>query len=335
MTVPGDHHRGCSGEFCRVERLHQSIRSHNRPLRRQPRGPTNHYQRTIHHGLHPGTRVGDESLGLVHGERSGCPGRSNRVRHRVLGASFRRGGHGEKLVPVGGGGGVGVVDGNDVAEGHPTGGEGAGFVEHNRVDGLGLFEYLGSADEDAQLGAASGADQKCGRCGQAEGAGAGNDQCGDGCGEGDRDRSAENPPGEEGGDRKPNHNGHKDGGDAVSEALGLGFAGLGFLNEIRQAREFCVGADPGDLHHKTAADVEGGSRDAVVHADLDRHGFAGEHTDIDGGDALADESVAGDLLAGTHHNEVARDQVGHGDAFFPLVLGDAPQHRGVLRAELE
>ena len=64
-----------------------------------------------------------------------------------------------------------------------AGGDGAGLVEHDRVDPAGGLEDLRTLDEDAELGAATGADQQRGGRGQPERARAGDDQ--------DRDRGGE------------------------------------------------------------------------------------------------------------------------------------------------
>ena len=78
---------------------------------------------------------------------------------------------------------VDAVGGHDVDEGHRAGGDGAGLVEHDRVDPPGRLEHLGALDDHAELGAAAGADHDRRRRGQAEGARAGDDQHGDGGGE--------------------------------------------------------------------------------------------------------------------------------------------------------
>ena len=57
-----------------------------------------------------------------------------------------------------------------------AGGDGAGLVEHDGVDPAGGLEHLGALDQDAELGAAAGADHQRGRRGQPEGARAGDDQ---------------------------------------------------------------------------------------------------------------------------------------------------------------
>jgi hypothetical protein len=64
---------------------------------------------------------------------------------------------------------VGVLAGarDDIAQGHPAGGDRAGLVEHHGVDGAGALEHLGPLDQDAELGTPAGAHHQCGRRGQA------------------------------------------------------------------------------------------------------------------------------------------------------------------------
>ena len=69
------------------------------------------------------------------------------------------------------------------AQGHHAGGDRAGLVQHDGVDRPGGLQGLRALDQDAQLGAAAGADHQGRRRGQAEGARAGDDQHGDRGGE--------------------------------------------------------------------------------------------------------------------------------------------------------
>ena len=58
---------------------------------------------------------------------------------------------------------------DDVEQGHPAGGDGAGLVQDDGVDLAGALQHLRALDEDAELGAAAGADHERGRRGQARG----------------------------------------------------------------------------------------------------------------------------------------------------------------------
>ena len=88
-------------------------------------------------------------------------------------------------------------------------------------------------------------------------------------------------------DGEGDHDGHEDAGDPVGQALDLGLAVLGVLDQPRHLGELGVGADPGGADDQPAAGVDGGADDGVAGADLDRHGLAGEHRGVDGGGALA------------------------------------------------
>ena len=71
---------------------------------------------------------------------------------------------------------VGALGGHDIDQCHLPGGDGAGLVQHDRVDPAGGLQDLRALDQDAQLRAAAGADQQRGRRGQPERARAGDDQ---------------------------------------------------------------------------------------------------------------------------------------------------------------
>ena len=77
----------------------------------------------------------------------------------------------------------------DVAHLHPAGRDRAGLVEHDRVDAARRLEHLGALDQDAELGAAAGADEQRRRRGESERARAGDDQHGDRRGEREGRRS--------------------------------------------------------------------------------------------------------------------------------------------------
>ena len=147
---------------------------------------------------------------------------------------------------------------HDVDEGHPAGRDGAGLVEHDRVDLAGRLEHLGALDQDPELGAAAGADHQRGRRRQPEGARAGDDQHRDGGGE--RDGRAVGggggQPEPERGDGERDHDRHEDRRHPVGEALDGRLAGLGVLDEPGDLRQRGVGADPGRLHDEPSAGVD-------------------------------------------------------------------------------
>src|SRR5690606_4182213 len=225
---------------------------------------------------------------------------------------------------------VGAVGGVHGQQGHPAGGDGAGLVEDDGVDGAGALQDLRALDEDAELGAAAGADHQRGRRGQPEGAGAGDDQDGDGGGErGGRSRPVAQPE-PEGAQGQCDDDRDEDGGDAVGEPLGRRLAVLRVLDPPRHPGDLGVGADPGGRDAQPPAGVDGGAGDGVPDGDLDRDGLAGQHGRVDGGGALGDRAVGGDLLAGPDQEAVAHGELPDRDLFLPAVA----QHGDVLGAQL-
>ena len=71
--------------------------------------------------------------------------------------------------------------------------------------------------------------------------------------------AGEQPRGE-GDEREPDDDGDEDRRDPVGEALDLGLAVLGVLDEAGHLRELGVGADPGGLDDQAAPGVDGRAR---------------------------------------------------------------------------
>ena len=71
-------------------------------------------------------------------------------------------------------------------------------------------------------------------------------------------------------DGERDHDRDEDAGDPVGEALHLGLAVLGVLDQPRHLGELGVGADPGGADDEPAAGVDGRADDGVARADLDR-----------------------------------------------------------------
>ena len=104
---------------------------------------------------------------------------------------------------------------------------------------------LAAANQDAELGAASGADHDGGGNGEPHGAGAGNDEDGDG-----GDERVEKPwlrpgevPGGGGRDGDEYDHGNEDAGDAIGEALDGCARLLGLAHEADDAGQHGVGAE--------------------------------------------------------------------------------------------
>ncbi len=271
----------------------------------------------------PGVR--DEPLRRGRDDPLGLRVLEDRLRHRMLRAGFDPGCQAQQLARRR------AADRGRGDDPHPAGGHGAGLVQHDRVDAARRLEHLRPADQDAQLRTATGAHHERGGGRESEGAGAGDDERRDGGRESEFDARAGQEPAREREEREAEDDGNEHRRDAVRESLHGGLAGLGLLDEAAEPGEFGVGSDARHLDHQSPADAERGADDPVARADLDRHGFAGQHARVDGGGALEHEPVAGDLLAGAHDDPVAGHERVDGHAH----LGAGAQHDRVLGAQFE
>ena len=219
----------------------------------------------------------------------------------------------------------------DRSHAHPTGGDGAGLVENNRVDPAGGLQDLRALDQDAQLGPATGADQQCGRGGQTQRAGARNDQDrysgseGRGCGV-----AGQQPRGQRG-QGKPDDDRDENPGDPVGQSLNLGLAVLGVLDQACHLRQLGVRADPGGPNQQPPADVDRRANYGVPGADLDRNGLPREHRGVDGGGAAGDDAVGGDLFSGPGTEDVPHCELVGRDPHLNAVA----DHRDVLGAHVQ
>ena len=201
----------------------------------------------------PSTAGSGAELVARRGRSPGRSGARRRPRARRRAAAPRRGR---------------AVGDDDVDEAHPAGGDGAGLVEHDRVDPAGGLEDLRALDQQAELGAAAGADQQRGRRGEPERARAGDDQHGDGGGERERRRSRRRRARSRAWRARADDDRDEDAGDAVGEPLDRRLAGLRVGDEPGDLGERGVGADLGGAHDEAAAGVDGRARDLVARADF-------------------------------------------------------------------
>ena len=228
---------------------------------------------------------------------------------------------------------VGVFAGPrlDVVQRHRAGGQCSGLVEHDGVDALDGLQQLRVFDQDAQLCAATGADQDCGRGGQPERARAGDDQHRDSCGECRRRRlPGEQPPGHRRrGDQQ--YRRHEDRRDPVGRPLDRGLAVLGVADQLGHPGQLGVGADLGGAHEQPAVGVQRSADDDVPGGHVDRHRLAGHRRRVQSRCAVDDYAVGGDPLPRSHHHHVADLQLRDGHAYLVAVA----QHRGVLGAQAQ
>ena len=214
---------------------------------------------------------------------------------------------------------------------HPSLGQRARLVEHDRRHGPCPLEDLRAFDEDAELGAAAGPDHQRGRRREAERARAGDDQHRHGGGERGAGVTGEQEPPCQRGERDREHDGHEDAGDAVGETLHGRLSRLRLGDETGDLRERSVGSDPRRLDDEAAGRVDRRARDLGAGADLHGNGLTGQHREIDGRLAVDDDAVGRDLLTRTDDEAVSHDERLDGDARLDAVA----QHACVLGAQLE
>ena len=194
-------------------------------------------------------------------------------------------------------------------------GDGSGLVEDDGIDVRRRFQAFAVADIDAALSRLAGADHDRGRRRQTERARAGNQQNGDAGRERRGEAGAGQQPAGEGQTADGHDAGHEHGGDPVDGLLDRQLGGLGLIDHVDDAGQHRIGADGGDPHLQGAGAVDAAA-DHVVACCLD-HGQAlpGEHGLVNGGQALDDDAIGRDFLAGPDQDQVADDQIvdRHGD----------------------
>ena len=242
----------------------------------------------------------------------------------MLRGRFERAEQHEHLGPLSAGGRC------EIDERHPASRHRARLVEHDRVDAARRFQDLGAADQDAELGASSGADEQRGGRGEAERARAGDHEHGH-CGGERLDRrvvGGEPTDERDGGDHE--HHRHEHAGHAVGQALDGCLAVLRLFDEAGDARQRRVFADAGGPHDEATGHVERGADDGVAGADVDRHRLAGHERLVDGRLPALDRPVGGDLPAWAYDEAVADHELGDGDEPLGAIGGE---HARLLGAE--
>ncbi len=150
---------------------------------------------------------------------------------------------------------VSVAGRPDVAHRQFAGRDGAGLVEHDRVDPVAVLQDVGAVHEQSECRAAAAGDEQRDGRGEPERAGARDDQHGD---------ARENAPfGLSGGDpaerrerRDGDHDRNEDRRDAVGEALDLGLGGLRVFDELDQMGQRGVRTDGGRAGAQRAVEVD-------------------------------------------------------------------------------
>ncbi len=194
--------------------------------------------------------------------------------------------------------------------GHPrlALGEGAGLVDHQRVDACQAFEGLGAADQDAARGTAAGPHHDRHRSREPEGTRASDDEHRHGTHQGVNETRlrTDREPNREGHERRHHHGGHEDRRDPIGDLLHRCPAALGLADEPHDPREQCVAAHVLGTHHEAAGGVEGAAGDAIATRFLDGHGLARHHRFVDGAEPVGDDAVHGHALARANPQEIPR-----------------------------
>ena len=245
---------------------------------------------------------------------------------RVLGGVLECADESQQLVAITPGGG------DDSEQLHAPGRHRARLVEHDRIHAARRLEHLRTLDQDAELRAATRADEERSRRGEAERARAGDDQHRDRGRQRVREPGALEQPERERGRGDDQHDRHEDGRDAIHETLDGCLAGLGLAHQAADLRQRRIGADPRRAHDEPASHVDRGTDDDVARPLLDRCRLAGQQRLVDCRAAFLDEAVGGNLLPRAHHEAIADAQLADRDAALAPV---GPEHGHILRAELQ
>jgi hypothetical protein len=213
-------------------------------------------------------------------------------------------------------------------------GQGAGLVDHERVDLLHALERLGVLDQHAGLGAAADADHDRHRGGEPERAGAGDDQHAHRGDQAMREArlGAEHRPGDERNDGDGDDQRDEPAGHLIGQPLDRRARALRRRHHLHDAGEQRVAADLGGAHHERAGLVERAGDHLVARLLGHRHGFAGHHRLVDGRAAVGDLAVDRHLLARTHAQQIADLDRIERDLLVAAVRADAA---GGLRRQVE
>ena len=220
---------------------------------------------------------------------------------------------------------------NHIHDVHPAGGDSARLVEHHRVHLTGALENLGAFDNQPKLCATTSAHQQRSGRRQTEGARARDDQHRHSGGERTVGISSNRQPTHKRDDRTQHHHRHEDCAHPVGQSLHRCLARLSVLYESGDVSQGCVATHASGAHHQSAAHVDSATGNGGVAAHIDRHAFTGEHRCIHCRCAVDDNTIGGDLLAGTHHKRVANAQLSNWHQHF----NRATKHRCFLGTNIE
>src|SRR6266849_2412032 len=143
--------------------------------------------------------------------------------------------------------------------------------------------------------------------------------------------AAEQEPADERRERDRDDDGDEDGRDAVGEPLDRRLARLRLGDEAGDLRQGRLGSDLGGADEQAPRCVGRRAGDLAAGANIDGHGLARQHRLVDRRQALLDNPVGGDLLAGANDEDVADSELFDGQQMLASVAQGARR----LRAQRE
>ena len=129
-------------------------------------------------------------------------------------------------------------------------------------------------------------------------------------------------PDHKGDQADPENDGDKDGSHLVGQALDGGFGALRLLDEVNDPGESRLGADPRRPEGEAPRPVHRRGEDLRPRLLDHRHALPGQHRLVDRRMSRNDDAVRGDLLSGTHDDQVAFENALDGNIAFDTLPDD-------------
>ncbi len=205
--------------------------------------------------------------------------------------------------------------------------ERAGFVEDQRLDGVGLLQGIHIFDQNAVARRDAGASDDGRRCGQPQRTGAGDHQ--------HRHRRqqrlsevvADGVPHQQGEQGDGHHHRHEHGGDLVNQLLQRGLAHLGALHQCDDLAEAGVLPHGSGFNFQHAGAVDGTAQHLVALAARHRQALAGEDRLVQLAGAAHDFAIHRHPFAHQHPQPITAQHLVDGDALPALATPDGGSFR--------
>jgi len=236
-------------------------------------------------------------------------GRAHRLAQRVLGVPLDRRGQLQHLLDGQ------AVERRHVGDLRAALGEGAGLVEQHHVGAGQQFQVFAALDQQAAAGGGADGRQHRDRRGQGDGTGAGHHQ--------HRSRRHGVAAQDQHQQGQPGHHRQIVAAELVGQTLVAAAVGLGVFHHAHHAAKGRLRADARGAHAQAAQLGDGRRVDVAAGAHLHRQRLAGDGGLVDRGLAAHHLAVHGNLFAGAHDHQVARQDGGNGRLHFDTVALDA------------